>query len=83
MPPGTLDTYCALLECAHALAAHCPTSQQWVVLDLAQLVATGQCGESFIGRRPRWQECGTLGTWQVRPPTMRGTAGVTRASPRT
>ena len=77
----TLDTYAALLECDQNLAACCPKCQRWVVLDLAQLVASGRGQEGFIGRHPRCQVCGTLGHWQVRPPTMRGTVPVTGASP--
>lgn len=76
-----LDTFAALLECDHALAAFCPACQRWSDLDLARLVASGRGGETFIGRRPRCQVCGSLGLWQLRPPTMRGTASVIRAAP--
>ncbi len=74
---ATIDTFAALLENEHGLDAFCPTCQRWASVNLHELVAVGRGQETFIGRRPRCRECGTQGYWQVRPPTMRGTAAPT------
>ena len=66
----TLDTFRALHEHDHQLAAYCPTPT-WAVLDLEQLIAEGRGDDCFVGRQPR---CRLLpagaGTWQLRPPAM-------------
>jgi hypothetical protein len=67
----TLDTFRALHEHEHNLAAYCPTCERWAVLDLERLIAEGRGGYCFVGRKPRCSYCCGLGSWHVRPPTMR------------
>ncbi len=38
----TLDTFRALHEHGHQLAAHCATCERWAVLDLGRLIAEGR-----------------------------------------
>src|SRR5688572_3483201 len=44
---GTVDTFHALHEHDHNLAAYCATSERWAVLDLERLIAVGR-GEHFL-----------------------------------
>lgn len=74
----TLDTFAALLASNHGLGAYCPKCQRWATVNLQELVATGRGQQSFIGRKPRCQVCGSAGHWQVRSLASRATG----ASPR-
>lgn len=68
MPTVALNTYAALLEHHHNLAAYCPACRRWADVDLEGLVTRGLCHRSFVGHRPRCRHCGTVGELQVRPP---------------
>ena len=84
MIPIVLDTYAALLENQHELFAYCPKFQRWAAINLAELVAQGRGGESSIGKKPRGQDCGTRGQFQLRAPAYRGAetpAGGTLSNP--
>ena len=71
-----LDTFRALHEHDHQLAAYCATCERWAVLNLERLIAEGRGKYCFIGRKPRCSYCRGTGVWQLRPPTMRpGIAG--------
>jgi hypothetical protein len=70
-----LDTFRALHERDHALAAYCSLCQRWAVLDLARLIAEGRGNYVFVGRKPRCRYCGNRGEWQLRPPTMKPGVG--------
>jgi hypothetical protein len=67
----TLDTFRALHEHDHELAAYCATCERWAVLDLPALIAQGRGGFCFVGRKPRCSYCNNAGQWQLRPPAMR------------
>jgi hypothetical protein len=72
----TLDTFRALHEHDHKLAAYCAACQRWAVLDLERLIAQGRGDFCFVGRKPRCRYCGLPGIWQLRPPVIRpGIAG--------
>jgi len=71
----TLDTFRALQEHEHKLAAYCPTCERWAVLDLERLIAEGRGDYRFVGRKPRCAYCHGRGTWQLRPPAMRPGVG--------
>jgi hypothetical protein len=66
-----LDTFRALHEHEHKLAAYCATCERWAVLDLERLIAEGRGEYRFVGRKPRCSYCRGAGTWQLRPPVMR------------
>jgi hypothetical protein len=68
---GTVDTFHALHEHDHNLAAYCATCERWAVLDLERLIAEGRGEHVFVGRKPRCSYCYALGSSQVRPPTLR------------
>jgi hypothetical protein len=55
----TLDTFRALHEHDHKLAAFCATCERCAVLDLARLIAEGHGDYVFVGRK-----------WQLRPLAM-------------
>ena len=64
----TLDTFRALHEHDHQLAAYCPTCERWAVLDLKRLIAEGRGEYCFVGRKPRCIYC-REGSWsRSRPP---------------
>ena len=67
----TLDTFRALHEHDHELAAYCPKCRRWAVLDLERLIAEGRGNYCAIGRKPRCKVCGGRGQWQLRPPVMK------------
>src|SRR5687767_8713094 len=50
---GTVDTFHALHEHDHNLAAYCATCERWAVLDLERLIAEGRGEHFFVGRKPR------------------------------
>ena len=64
----TLDTFRALHEHDHKLAAYCATCERWAVLDLERLIAEGRGEYCLVGREPRCSYCRGLGIWQLRPP---------------
>jgi hypothetical protein len=66
----SLDTFRALHDHDHKLAAYCAICERWAVLDLERLIAEGRGDYRFIGRKPRCSYCRGLGTWQLRPPSM-------------
>ena len=45
-----LDTFRALQEHDHKLAAYCSTCERWAVLDLERLIADGRGDYCFVGR---------------------------------
>ena len=47
------------------------TCERWAVLDLEKLIAEGRGDYCFVGRKPRCSYCRGLGSWQLRPPTLR------------
>ena len=49
----TLDTFRALHEHDHQLAAYCATCKRWAVLDLERLIADGRGEYCFVGRKSR------------------------------
>ena len=53
----TLDTFRALHEHDHKLAAYCTTCDRWAVLDLERLIAEDSASY-----------CRGMGAWQLRPP---------------
>jgi hypothetical protein len=63
-----LDTLRALHERNHKLAAYCPNCQRWVELDLPRLIEEGRGDFRFVGRKPRCNDCGSHGEWQLRSP---------------
>jgi hypothetical protein len=71
----TLNTFRALHEQEHQLAAYCATCERWAVLDLARLIAEGRGEYVFVGRKPRCSYCRGPGTWPLRPPVMRPVVG--------
>ena len=71
----TLDTFPALHEHDHQLAAYCATCERWAVLDLERLIAAGRGDYCFVGRKPRFSYCKSPGVWQLRPPAMRPGTG--------
>ena len=60
----TLDTFRALHQHEHSLAAYCPTCQRWAVIDLERLIAEGRGDYCFVGRKPRCSYCKSPGIWQ-------------------
>jgi hypothetical protein len=66
----TLDTFRALFDHDHQLAADCSTCERWAVLDLARLIAEGRGEYRFVGKPPRCAYCRGAGLWQLRPPVM-------------
>ena len=70
-----LDTFRALHEHQHQLAAYCATCERWAVLDLERLIAEGRGDYCFVGRKPRCSYCRGQGMWQLRPPAMRPVIG--------
>ena len=79
LDPIRLDTFGALNDRQHQMAAYCSRCQRWAVLDLPQLIAEGRGDYKFVGHQPRCGECGEPGEWQLRPPVYRdgGDAAVT------
>ena len=67
----TFDTFQALHEHDHKLAAYCATCERSAVLDLERLIAAGRGEYCFVGRKPRCSYCRSPGIWQVRPPALR------------
>lgn len=53
----TLDTFRALHEHEHQLAAYCPKCERWAVLDLERLIAEGRGDYCVAGRKPRCKHC--------------------------
>jgi len=62
-----------LLEHQHGLDAYCQKCQRWATVNLSEIVASGQGQQTFIGRKPRCQVCGSSGHWQVRSLAHRAT----------
>ena len=48
-----LDTFRALHEHDHKLAAYCPTCERWEVLDAERLISEGLGEYCLVGRKPR------------------------------
>ena len=59
-----LDTFRALHEHDHQLAAYCATCERWAVLDLERLIAEGRGEYVFVGKKPRVR---SLYDWTQRP----------------
>ena len=53
------------------LETHCMACLRFVPVDLEKMIAEGKGDRSYIGRKPKCQECGEEGEWQMRP---KGTA---------
>ena len=66
-----LDTFRALHERNHKLAAYCVRCERWAELDLLRLIEQGRGDYRFVGRSPRCSWCDSPGEWQLRPPALR------------
>jgi len=60
-----------LLENDFILEAHCIFCLRFIPVDLEVMIAKGKGDRSYIGKKPKCQECGQEGEWQIRP---KGTA---------
>jgi hypothetical protein len=56
-----LDTFRALHEHEHQLAAYCATCERWAVLNLERLIAEGRGKYRFVGRKRRCSYCPRAG----------------------
>ena len=54
-----------LLEHQHGLDAYCQKCQRWATVNLSEIVASGQGQQTFIGRNPRCQVCGSSCHWPI------------------